>query len=338
MSTVVFLGPSIPKTRVPSVEGVEVRLPVRQGDVLRALEEGATRIGIIDGYFDQVPSVWHKEILFAIEQGVVVYGAASMGALRAAELHTFGMIGVGRVFEMFRDGVLEDDDEVALLHGSADDGYRNISEAMVNLRDIVGAAIDEGVVAKGDGEDALSKLKALPYPARSVRRLVELLPGVADLAKRPRLKERDALALFARLADRDVPRGEPVRTERTVFFERLRLEVRAGRSSGAKDVRRREALLAMLAPDHAAALGMSPRHDDLGVVVREIMSTHGVDLADDGAVAAFLEAHGLDEDTFLARAREEASIRRLELHYERDLDARAQGTNAAHGIVSARKE
>ena len=47
-----------------------------------------------------------------------------MGALRAAELHVFGMVGVGRVFELFRDGLLEDDDEVAVAHGPADSGYQ----------------------------------------------------------------------------------------------------------------------------------------------------------------------------------------------------------------------
>ena len=61
-------------------------------------------VGIIDGYFQQVPSVWHKEILWAMAQGVHVFGSASMGALRAAELAPFGMRGVGLIFEAYRDG------------------------------------------------------------------------------------------------------------------------------------------------------------------------------------------------------------------------------------------
>ena len=80
-------------------------------------------IAIIDGYFDSVPAVSHKEILVALSMGVPVYGAASMGALRVAELHHFGMIGVGRIFERYREGSLEDDDEVAVVHGSADAGF-----------------------------------------------------------------------------------------------------------------------------------------------------------------------------------------------------------------------
>ena len=63
-----------------------------------------------------------------------MFGAASMGALRAAELAAFGMEGVGAIFEAFREGVLEDDDEVAVIHGPAEFGYPVLSEAMVNIR------------------------------------------------------------------------------------------------------------------------------------------------------------------------------------------------------------
>ena len=52
-----------------------------------------------------------------MQAGIHVYGAASIGALRAAELDAFGMRGIGRIYEDFREGVLEDDDEVAVLHG-----------------------------------------------------------------------------------------------------------------------------------------------------------------------------------------------------------------------------
>ena len=61
-------------------------------------------IGLIDGYFDGVPAVAHKEILWALDQGIRVLGAASMGALRAAELAPFGMEGVGAIWRDYADG------------------------------------------------------------------------------------------------------------------------------------------------------------------------------------------------------------------------------------------
>jgi len=141
---VVFAGPSLPvDVALAALDGLAVRVlgPVSLGDVARVGRAGPAAILIVDGFFESVPAVWHKEILWSMEQGTHVFGAASMGALRAAELHTFGMVGIGRIFEWFRDGLLDADDEVAVAHGPADDGYRPVSEALVNIRATVAAAV-----------------------------------------------------------------------------------------------------------------------------------------------------------------------------------------------------
>src|SRR4051794_9083188 len=104
MTDVVFVGPTMPHDAVTEALPCSVRPPAAQGDVLRAVRAGASRIAIIDGYFENEPAVWHKEILHALSQGVPVLGAASMGALRAAELRVFGMVGVGWVYEQYATG------------------------------------------------------------------------------------------------------------------------------------------------------------------------------------------------------------------------------------------
>ena len=43
-------------------------------------------VGIIDGVFDQALSVSVFEIRAALKRGVIIWGAASMGALRAVEV------------------------------------------------------------------------------------------------------------------------------------------------------------------------------------------------------------------------------------------------------------
>ena len=98
MKTCLFVGPTLSGETVPP--GIQPFGPVAMGSVF------------VDGYFGNVPSVWHKEILFALSSGVEVSGAASLGALRAAELHRFGMIGIGCIYRAFRRGIWTDDDEV----------------------------------------------------------------------------------------------------------------------------------------------------------------------------------------------------------------------------------
>src|ERR1700745_3074106 len=99
MTSIVFIGPTLAPEEVAAAGDFISLPPVSQGDVYRAARSRPRAIGIIDGYFSGAPSVWHKEILWALSRGIAVFGSASMGALRAAELHPFGMRGVGRIFE-----------------------------------------------------------------------------------------------------------------------------------------------------------------------------------------------------------------------------------------------
>lgn len=195
MKAVVFAGPSL--ARVSDPEGWR-QGPARQGDVYRAALRGLEAIGLVDGYFEAVPSVWHKEVLFALSRGIHVFGAASIGALRAVELAPFGMYGVGRVFEAFRDGTLVDDDEVALLHGPAEAGYPPVTEAMVNIRATLEAAILAGVIGAAAAVDLAARAKSMFYKERTWQ---ALLTNQAELAAwlpahRVDQKRQDALALL----------------------------------------------------------------------------------------------------------------------------------------------
>jgi hypothetical protein len=143
---VVFAGPTLPPSARPSDIEIDWRPPVRQGELYRAALGRPAVIGIVDGYFEVTPSVWHKEILWAMAQGIHVFGAGSIGALRAVELAAFGMRGIGRIYQDFRDGVLQDDDEVAVLHGPEELGYPPVTEAMVNIRATLAEAVRQAVL------------------------------------------------------------------------------------------------------------------------------------------------------------------------------------------------
>jgi hypothetical protein len=134
VSVYVFTGPTISPTEAGGELDATYLPPAAEGDVYRVTLKRPQAIGIIDGYFQSIPTVRHKEILWAMSRGIHVFGSASIGALRAAELAAFGMEGVGTIFELYRDGILEDDDEVAIAHGPAEVGFLPGSEAMVNIR------------------------------------------------------------------------------------------------------------------------------------------------------------------------------------------------------------
>lgn len=130
----IFVGPSLPDARDYAAPDIDLRPPACQGDVMRALADGATAIGIIDGQFAMAAPVWHKELLYALSNKVRVFGAASMGALRAAECAAFGMVGIGRIFEDFASCKRVDDADVALTYGPAELGYPATSLPLVNVQ------------------------------------------------------------------------------------------------------------------------------------------------------------------------------------------------------------
>src|SRR5258708_39401141 len=141
--------------------------PAEQGDVYNVVTSSEpAAIGLIDGRFHDVPAVWHKEILWALHLGVRVYGAASMGALRAVELHPYGMRGTGWIFESFLDGTFEDDDEVAVSHGDQEVNFAPGSDAMVNIRRTLGLAHEAGVVSELVRDALVAIAKRMDYPLR----------------------------------------------------------------------------------------------------------------------------------------------------------------------------
>ncbi len=174
MSVHVFLGPSLGRREARAALRAKYHPPAAVGDVYRvARSRDARAILIIDGAFEQVPAVWHKEVLWAMSEGVHVVGAASMGALRAAELSPFGMLGIGAIFEHFRSGRLEDDDEVAVTHARAEGDYRVTSEALVNIRATLSRALSLGIITSASERSLVQLAKQTYYADRSFPKLLE---------------------------------------------------------------------------------------------------------------------------------------------------------------------
>lgn len=191
MTAVVFCGPTISAGEARRHVDAECRPPAALGDLFRAIRSGHRMIGLVDGYFERVPATWHKEILWALSEGAHVWGAASMGALRAAELAPFGMVGIGGIYEEYARGMLEDDDEVAVAHAPGGD-FRATSVAMVDIRASLARAEADGVISGGPRAVFEERAKRLFYAER-------MWSAVLDHDRCPR-REREALARW-------LPRG-----------------------------------------------------------------------------------------------------------------------------------
>lgn len=256
MKDIIFLGPSVPLQQAQALYSADYRPPAKMGDVYQAASEKPRSIAIIDGFFESVPAVWHKEVLYAIDQGIPVYGGSSMGALRAAELHPFGMRGIGKIYQDYADGSINDDDEVAVSHATAEDNYRCVSVAMINIRYGMAAAVQSGCVNEAESAALVAASKARFYPERNWQSLLndaeqqgladEKIQALKDFLaeQQPDQKRDDALAVIqeiaslnrpdaaARLQAHEIPEFH---FEHTSFWEMVQTYCNANGASHEKD-------------------------------------------------------------------------------------------------------
>jgi len=172
---VVYLGPSLPVRDAEQILPAEYLPPAKRGDIPLAVHNGARVICLIDGVFFQDCSVGHREILAAIGKKVRVIGASSMGALRAAELDTLGMEGVGEVYQLYKSGNVESDDEVALIF-DPESGIA-LSVPLVNIRHILDLAVAQGLINKVQKDILFGAAQSLYFPERTWDRIRELARG-----------------------------------------------------------------------------------------------------------------------------------------------------------------
>lgn len=320
---VVFRGPTISaaETRAElDAAGLtaDVRGPAAQGDVLRAVRDGATTVLLLDGVYERVAAVWHKELLHALSCGVRVIGASSMGALRAAECAPYGMQGVGEVFRQVVSGELVADGDVAVAHRDAEDDWAPTSVAMVDVRATIAAALLRGDLDDAAADRLLRRAGQCYFPSRTWAAIgAPWLREVAVSVKRDdaRCALRALPAVLAApapepdwvLAESDAWRralAEPTDAD-PVLLDLVRLE---GRWT--------EALRAGLLRAVAADL-CGPLTDD--VALAEL-----ADVVPDPA--AWADAAGLDEAGLLRFARRQAAVTRLWASYA----DRASGEVADH--------
>jgi hypothetical protein len=171
-SIAVFLGPSLPYTEAKKILPADYFPPAARGDIYRIIASGVSTIVLIDGVFHSTRSVWQREILDALGAGIELLGASSMGALRAAELHAFGMVGHGTIFEWYKNGLIEGDDEVALYHGPEELEFCALSEPLVNIRRTLQNAVDDRCLTGDQARQLLDHSKRAYYPERSYSHLL----------------------------------------------------------------------------------------------------------------------------------------------------------------------
>lgn len=193
-SLAVFAGPSLPPADRIETEGVTYLPPAARGDVERAARS-YDAVLLIDGVFhhDLAPSP--KECYTATRYARM-FGAASMGALRAAECEPYGFAPLGIIARWYTCGRIDGDDEVAVL--THPQTHEALTVPMVNVRFVARALVRAVAIDRGEHDALIGAAREVFYMERTWSDVAALVPARARaafdaiLARGSDLKRADA--------------------------------------------------------------------------------------------------------------------------------------------------
>ena len=183
-STILFAGPSLYGLDTSKYRWIDICGPACQSDIYSILNHKRyTRIILADGLYKSIPAPWHKEILLALEMKIEVFGVASLGALRAAELNEYGMKGTGKVYEYISSNII-DDSEVAVMHKPEKNGWEAMTLAHVEVKYWSEKMKEEGRLTRDTSNHIIGWSQQTNFERRTKKALIkELSSNVMNARK-----------------------------------------------------------------------------------------------------------------------------------------------------------
>jgi TfuA protein len=207
---IVYLGPTLSREEATKILDADYRDPAKKGDFLMLSRDSDEKkyVGFVDGVFlhDYPPSpieVCH----LATRKNIELIGASSLGALRAVELEKFGMKGIGKIFQLYKNGIINADDEVAVTFVRENNILQ--SEAMIDIRFNLFLAYKKGIITNRTKKRIAKIAKNVYFPFRNYEDIIKMtsqqFPSIYNelenfrsyiLKNRDSLKARDAIKLL----------------------------------------------------------------------------------------------------------------------------------------------
>lgn len=168
---IIFLGPSLNIEKAKRYLDADFRPPAKKGDLLKLIRSDVEVVGLIDGYFLQDYPPTPIEVFNLLrKKNIKIFGASSLGALRAVELSKFGMIGIGKIFNLFQKQIINSDDEVAVTFTD----YMNFkSEALIDIRFNLFLAKKKSIINHETKQSILKVAKNTYFPYRTYHDILE---------------------------------------------------------------------------------------------------------------------------------------------------------------------
>lgn len=342
MKVTLFGGAYITEDETKAIIDIDYRPPAGHADIISLIYNDRPDIIILSHAVIPGISVWHTELLEAMNLGVRVYGTGGLGAVRAAELSSFGMIGIGEVFRQYKAGEIEDDDEVYFRSDGFGDHDIRLSEPIVNLRATLKPAVSDHIISENDFQNIIHIAKEIYYEDRTVDNIfslarergfdTHLIHKLGLLIQnhyidQQKLDTIETLKQVSRLKDSDLDRELPPRHEYDLFFDALYerdRKVKTGNTqiplytlsdylslhypemeSLSSQALNRQ-IVAMLASVVKINL------DDAEIMIEEARFRKKYNLTDDNKFAEWLKNNDISKDDFFVLMKKNAEIKKVQ--------------------------
>jgi len=237
MKITVFGGAFISEDEINVFIDADYKLPAKHADIISLIYNDKPDVIILfHGVVISDLAVWHSELLEALNLGVRIYGTGGLGAIRAVELASFGMIGIGEVFRQYNEGEIEEDDEVFFKYEIKGGKSIRLTEPVVNLRATFKPAISKNIISEKNYTDIITIAKEIYYEDRTLDTIFSLaeekgldesiieklrIIAIDHYVDQQKLDAIQTLKLVKQLKESDLDNELPPRNEYDLFFDSL---------------------------------------------------------------------------------------------------------------------
>lgn len=163
---IVFAGATLNSASNEYKGLIDIRPPAQLGDLIAAaIEKPNSPILLLEGLFGGNLAVTVRECRDTLSTGTTLIGAASLGALRANELWSLGMIGIGEVYLMYRLGKIHADSELAVMYDPR--SWTELTVSTIHLRALLRQLTEEKLLEESMMKELIRKANKVYWVERT---------------------------------------------------------------------------------------------------------------------------------------------------------------------------
>lgn len=180
---IVFGGPSLSLIKIKEHNHFEYKPPIKRGDLLNIIDthRGKPIVLITDGIFGDSLSITPNECIEYINNGGLLFGCSSIGALRAADCYSRGMVGVGDIFMGYHLGYYHSESDVAVLYDKI--SFQEITYSFAHIDYLLKILVRKNLITTIDVRKIVKLIRNIMWYERTQINILQIILSATTCEK-----------------------------------------------------------------------------------------------------------------------------------------------------------